>query len=474
MTIWGINSSSHNSSLAVFKDKELIFASESERFSKIKNDSNLDQRLIDYAVKFGLPDKIILNEKNYIKNIRKLFYGGKFKKELKIVLPNEPKIKSVYHHESHAALGYYTSKFKKCIILVIDAIGEFDCLSIWEADNNKIKKIKSFWYPNSIGLFYSAMTERIGLKPHEEEYILMGLAGFGDPMKYKKLILNDFFEKDLKLKINMHRGCRRWNRHLKEKEYKHIAAATQSIYEDYLRMIMIEIKKINFSNNLVFTGGCALNCTANRIPYEYMNKVHIPFNPGDAGSAIGAVLATTKEKIKLDNNFLGYEIKKKINVKEIVKELLKNDICGLAIGKAEFGPRSLGHRSLLANPNKKNIVDKLNKLKKRQLYRPFAISILKDEADRYFSMFNEESPYMQYTYHCRDKDMQDICHIDMTSRIQTVDEKNPVLYELLKEWYKKTKIPYLINTSLNIKGQPILNDEADIIEFEKEYKVKVF
>jgi carbamoyltransferase len=205
-----------------------------------------------------------------------------------------------------------------------------------------------------------------------------------------------------------------------------------------------------------------------------MSKVYIPCNPGDAGSAIGAVLAKTKEKIQLDNNFLGYEIKKQVNIKDIIKELLKNNICGLAIGKAEFGPRALGNRSLLANPNEKNIVDKLNKFKKRQGYRPFAIAILKDEAKKYFQMFNDESPYMQYTYKCKEKDMRDICHVDMTSRIQTVDEKNPIFYELLKEWYQKTKIPYLINTSLNIKGQPILNDENDIAEFEKQYKVKVF
>ena len=126
------------------------------------------------------------------------------------------------------------------------------------------------------------------------------------------------------------------------------------------------------------------------------------------------------------------------------------------------------------NPNEKNIVDKLNKIKKRQRYRPFAISILKEEAKKYFQMFNDESPYMQYTYRCREKNMRDICHVNMTSRIQTVNEKNPIMYALLKEWYQKTKIPYLINTSLNIKGQPILNDETDIIEFEKQYGIKIF
>jgi len=356
----------------------------------------------------------------------------------------------------------------------MDAIGEFDSLSIWLAENNKLKKIKSIWYPNSIGLFYSAMTQRIGLKPNEEEYIMMALASFGDPMKYKKIMLEDFFGDNLKLKKNLHRGCRWWNKVLKEKDYKHVAAATQSIYEDYLRMIMLEIINLDFSKNLVFTGGCALNCTANGIVYEYMNKVYIPCNPGDAGNAMGAALAVTKQKIKMENNFLGYEIKKNIDYKEIVKELLKNNICGLAVGKAEFGPRALGHRSLLANPKEKNIVDKLNKIKKRQEYRPFAISILKSEAKKHFQMFNDESPYMQYTYKYKNKDLKDICHIDMTSRIQTVDEKNQVMFQFLKEWEKKTGLPYIINTSLNIKGQPILNDEKDIIDFERKYEVKVF
>ena len=474
MITWGINSSSHDAALAVFQNNKLLFASSSERFSKIKNDANLDSGLINHALEYGYPQEIVLSEKNYLKNIRKFFFGGEIKDEINIAFPFKYSLNRVGHHESHAAFGYYTSPFDKCVILVMDAIGEFDCLSIWKAENNKMKKIKSFWYPNSIGLFYSAMTNRIGLKTAEEEYVLMALSAFGDPIHFKKMMLNDFFKGDMKLKINLHRGCKWWNKFLKEKDYKHVAAATQSIYEDYLKMIMIEIKKIDYSGNLVFTGGCALNCTANRIPYEYMERVYIPCNPGDAGSAIGSVLAIKKEKIKMVNNFLGYEIKRKVDYGDVVKELLKNDICGIANGKAEFGPRALGNRSLLANPKHKNIIDKLNKIKKRQEYRPFAVSILKDEAKKYFHMYNQESPYMQYTYKYRDQNLKDICHMDMTSRIQTVDESNHNLYQLLVEWKKKTGLPYLINTSLNIKGQPILNDEKDMLEFQKKYEVKIF
>lgn len=474
MIIWGINSSSHDAALAVFQNDKLLFASSSERFSRIKNDANLDQRLLNQALEYGYPQEIILSEKNYLKNIRKFFYGGEMRKEIEIKFPFRYRLDRVSHHHSHAAFGYYTSPFDKCVILVMDAIGEFDCLSIWKAENGKTRKVKSFWYPNSIGLFYSAMTNRVGLKTAEDEYILMALSAFGDPIYLKKMMLNDFFEDDLRLKVNLHRGCRWWNKFLKEKDYKHVAAATQSIYEDYLRMIMIEIKKLDHSNNLVFTGGCALNCTANRIPYEYMEKVYIPCNPGDAGSAIGAVLANKRIKIKMDNNFLGYEIKRKIDYGDVVKELLKNNICGIATGRAEFGPRALGNRSLLANPKEKNIIDKLNKIKKRQEYRPFAVSILKEEAKKYFHMFNQESPYMQYTYKYQNQELKDICHVDMTSRIQTVDENNYNFYQLLLEWKKKTGLPYLINTSLNIKGQPIVNDEGDILEFQKKHEVKIF
>ena len=474
MITWGINSSSHDSALAVFNEDQCVFASSAERFSKIKNSFGFDEKLINYAFNFGQPSEIIYSEKNIYKNIRKFFYGGEFKKEIEIVLPSSYKKSSFFHHHSHAAFGYYTSPFDKCLILVIDAIGEFDCLSIWKGENNKLKKIKSYWYPNSIGLFYSAMTQRVGLKPNEEEYILMALAAYGDPMKYKKEIMNTFFDYNFNLKTNMHRGCLSWNKPLRSKDYAHVAAAVQSIYEDYLKLIINTIRRINFSDNLVFTGGCALNCKANSLIYGYMNNVYIPFNPGDAGNAIGAILAKKEKKIKFKDNFLGYEIKKNIDYKKIVNELLKNKICGLAVGKAEFGPRALGHRSLLANPKEKNIIKKLNKIKEREEFRPFALSILKEDANKYFHMFNDKSQYMQYTYRYKNNDMKNICHVDMTSRIQTVDENNKELYFLLQEWKKETGLPYLINTSLNIKGQPMLNDENDIVEFEKKYKIKVF
>jgi carbamoyltransferase len=475
--IWGINALSHDASLAVLKENDIVFASSAERFSKIKNDKELNDKLIKYAIdKFGYPNKIIVCENKFLVNLRRLFYGQKLQRSLTSYIRSfgiSSPIESVNHHESHAAAGYFTSTFSDAAILIIDGVGEWDTVTLWNAKGNKLKKVLSYRYPNSIGLFYSAMTHKIGLKPNEEEYILMALASFGDPLRLKSRMIKDFFKSyPNKLSQNLHRGCLWWGNDLKESDYSDIAAATQSIYEDFFRSVLKKCSEYINSSNIVIGGGCALNCTANKIAYEYFKNVHIFFNPGDSGNAVGATLAHSKKHIRL-NPFLGYEIIGTLNPKRIISELEENSICGVAVGCAEFGPRALGNRSLLGNPQDGNIINKLNKIKQRQEYRPFAISILKEYANDYFEMFNDKSSHMQYTYKGKSNVPSYLLHKDGTSRIQTVDIVDP-LYELLKEWYHKTGIPYIINTSLNIKGQPIINDESDIVAFEKKYGVRVF
>lgn len=473
---WGINVFSHDASLAVLKNNEIVFASSSERFSKKKNDSFLNSEIINYALSFGKPTKVILSENKFYTNMRRRIYGqsrqanvSDYLKEFDIQVP----ICYNNHHKSHAAAGYYTSKFWEAAILIVDGVGEWDTLSAWKAEDTELKKVYSLRYPNSIGLFYSALTHRIGLKPNEEEYILMALSSFGDPCRFKPQMINDFFEEyPMKLKHNLHRGCMWWNENLKESDYADVAAATQSIYEDFLRSILSSIKTRIGSNNLILGGGCALNCTANRIAREFFNNVHIFFNPGDSGNSVGTLLANHKKHIKVEP-FLGYKIKSNIDPIKICNELKKNLLCGIAQGSAEFGPRALGNRSLLGNPKDKNIIHKLNTIKNRQEYRPFALAILEERARDYFEMFNDKSPYMQYTYKGKLETMKHLLHKDGTSRIQTVRKGDP-LYEILATWEKETGDPFLINTSLNIKGQPIVNDEADCLEFQKKYNVKVF
>jgi carbamoyltransferase len=491
MITWGISANSHDAALAVFCDEKLVFASHSERFSGIKNDKNLCKELVEYARRnfYGMPDQVIWYENPYKKTARQLIAGQGWKwkdNDIKKYLAGYGitcPIKYVDHHHSHAAGGYFTSPFDNAAIVVIDAIGEFETLTIWKGAGESLKRVYSQRYPNSLGLWYSAMTQRCHLKPNEEEYILMGMAAYGNPHKLNQKILNDFFidsGKLVNLKRNLHRGCTDWAPELIVNDTFDIAAATQWVYEMYIDKILKEAKNLVDSNNLVIMGGCALNCLANPIAYKHFDNVWIMPNPGDAGSAIGAVLAVKPNwriNPKYFTPYLGYNITPISSVDEIVKYLVDNSICGVAQGPAEFGPRAFGNRSLLADPRGPDIKDKVNAIKKRQQFRPFAPIILEELADQYFDLCGSSSDhrYMQFVSRCRHPNIfPAIVHRDNTSRVQTVPNDGSRIRQILEQWYKATGCPILLNTSLNIKGQPMVNDEEDAADFEDFYNVKVF
>ena len=496
MITWGISALSHDAALAVVKDRQLVFASHSERYSRIKNDKYLNVRLLHEALAYGAPDRICYYEQPLKKLTRQLYArqwntAGRVLSNYKHELRNHVndlglqfgyKINQINipHHLSHAAAGYYTSKFREATIVVIDAIGEWETLTIWKAEDNKLTKLHSQWYPNSIGLWYSAMTQRLGLKPNEEEYILMGMSAFGDRQKYRQ-VLKDSFVKSIakgkvKFKKNLHRGCRDWQENLPVSEYFDVSAGVQQVYEDMLIGVMSHAKNISSSRNLVFMGGCALNCVANSYIANMWDDVWIMPSPGDAGSSIGAILADMNTHIRWPGAYLGHEIQGKYPTNKIIKELLKTKVCGVASGKAEFGPRALGHRSLLADPRGDDIKDLVNKYKHREQFRPFAPMILAEHADTYFEMPVQESPYMQFTATCRQPDkFPAIVHVDNTSRVQTVTKDDcPDVRNLLEKWYAETGCPMLLNTSLNIKGEPLVNSREDAKAFEQKHKIKVY
>lgn len=495
MITWGISANSHDAALAVYVDEKLVFASHSERFSGRKNDPDLCPSLINYAVQhWGNPDQIYWYERPIMKSFRQMFAGQGFtftennvKNYLKKHSITAP-VKTTSHHKSHAAAGYYTSKFTDACVLVIDAIGEFQTLTIWQAKNNKLRQVYDVTYPHSIGLWYSAMTQRVGLKPNEEEYILMGMSAYGDPTRLYNDILKDFvWFPDLLddgnliyFKDNLHRGCKQWRLDLSSEQDKFdIAAATQAVYETIFRRTLEYARRQVNSKNLVFMGGCALNCVANSIAYEYFDELYIMPNPGDAGSAIGAVLANNPSwRDNFDkpfDPFLGYDLGHHCDNSEIVEHLLKTKICGIARGKAEFGPRALGNRSLVADPRNAETKDIVNEIKQRQKFRPFAPAILEEHADKYFDIPGKLSPYMQVTGRCKNPEMfPAIVHVDGTSRVQTVADDGSPFRKLLELWYDRTGCPMLLNTSLNIKGKPMVNDYADLKNFQAMYGVKVF
>ena len=220
-------------------------------------------------------------------------------------------------------------------------------------------------------------------------------------------------------------------------------------------------------------GGCALNCSANSIAYRFFNNVWIMPNPGDAGSAIGSVLAHKKQHMEVPHAYMGYNIQGDYPVEEAVKELQTVGICGVANGRAEFGPRAFGNRSLLADPRGSDIKDRVNAIKRRQKFRPFAPVVLEEHASRLF--LGHTGPFMQYTATVRDPNLYPaICHADGTARVQTVPKNGSGIRALLERWFELTGCPMLLNTSLNIKGKPMVNDLTDAQEFATMYNVKVF
>ena len=461
---------------------EILWAAHSERYSKVKNDHYLNWKIVNEAMSYGPFNKVVYYEKPLLKKTRQL-YAGQYGLGLSYTeMPqwhldhfNIKIDEYIKHHDSHAAAGYFTSPFKDAVILTVDAIGEWDTVSISTGNKIWIERKETIQYPHSLGILYSAFTQRCGLKPAEEEYILMGMAAYGEP-KYKDQIYEEFVQQNpLKLKRNLHMGIGDWE---PDADPMDLAASIQSVTEECLAGLWLRASKYG-SRNLVYAGGVALNCAANRVLANLglFDNIWIIPNPGDAGSSLGCIGASEKNFIHWQHPFLGHNIKGEYPVDAIIKELKENKMVGVANGRAEFGPRALGNRSLLADPRGSEIKDLVNGIKKRQKFRPFAPAILEEDVNEYFTLPTgvKNTPYMQYTAACtHGKDFPAIIHYDNTSRVQTVRKTdNPGFHALLSEWKKQTGCPMLLNTSLNIKGQPIVNDIEDGKAFTKKYGVKV-
>jgi len=470
---WGVSAGTHDASLCVMRNDKILFASHSERFSKKKNDKDLHPDMISYAVrKFGYPSKVYWYENPLTKATRKIYAGQKnvwlspkqYMAQYDILCP----VVWGNHHESHAAAGYYTSPFDDAAVLVIDAIGEWTTTSIW----NNVKCVYKKRYPSSLGLFYSAITDRCELKPNEDEYILMGMAAYGDKTRFYAR-LKDLYDSG----VNLHKGCWEKTLDIKPEDYFDLAASAQALYEHELAKLLRKTRDLTGKRNLVFMGGCALNCLANTMIDNYFDDHWIMPNPGDAGSSLGALLAAKKYRADWQTPYLGYDIVGDYPVDDLLEELLTNKIVGVANGRAEFGPRALGNRSLLADPRGTEMKDLVNKIKKRQEFRPFAPVVLEEQASEFFHVKQGfASPYMQHVVRCKfPEKFPAIVHKDGTSRVQTINkDQHAGLYDLMVRYTEATGCPILLNTSLNIKGMPMVNDKEDAKKFTEKYGVKVF
>jgi len=447
MNYTGLSYGFHDAAIAYIKDDEILGAYHAERESRVKNDRNPNQSWEEAILtKVG---KKCFYEKPFKKNLRRLYAGQKWKKA-----PDADFY--VDHHWSHAAAAYYTRPFtEEPVCVVIDAIGEWDTASIWW----KKKKVWSMRYPKSLGLFYSAITQHIGLKPNEDEYITMGMAAYGESIYSSHM---EFLTRE-----NLHTGIPSWFMNYARPE--DVAASAQVIIEDKILEIINRARR--YSEHLCYGGGVALNCVANSKIQPLFKNMWILPSPGDSGSAIGAAAAINGKMLNWIDPYLGYDIKGEVNPKTVVNHLIKHSYCGIASGRAEFGPRALGNRSLIADP-RLDIKDTVNRIKRRQKFRPFAPAILEEHANEYFE--GPMNEYMQFVASAK-HDYSSVTHVDGTARVQLVRKNcKSIIRPILEEFYEQTGVPMLLNTSLNIKGQPIVNTERHAEEFEREYGVRVF
>ncbi|MEM5881563.1 MAG: carbamoyltransferase [Candidatus Aenigmatarchaeota archaeon] len=417
------------------------------------------------------------------------------------------KILFIPHHESHAASAFFPSPFSKAAIFTVDGVGEWQTTGLYLGIGNHIIPLKIINFPNSLGLLYSTITAFLGFKVNEDEYKVMGLSAYGKPIYYKKFLKLVKINEDGSFTLNMEyfsfiESFKMWSKKMEKlfgkprkpmekikKRHANIASSLQKITEEIYLKVLNHLYKLTKVKNLCIAGGVALNALANGKIYEEtpFRKVFIQGAAGDNGASLGAAFFVYNFLLKQKRNFVQNhlyfgpsfsndyiekflkEIKadyEYLNDKELVKriaELLsRNNVVGWFRGRMEFGPRALGARSILANPKPKWMKDRVNEIKRRESFRPFAGSFLQEYVHEYFEVPEENhySPFMIFAFKVKKekaKYIRAIVHANNTCRIQTVNRRdNGIYYDLIKEFYKITKIPGILNTSFNLKGEPIV------------------
>jgi carbamoyltransferase len=319
MINWGMVGNSHDASLAVFDNDQLLWASLSKDFSKIDNDPNFNSTQIEVARQsFGPPQKVTWYERPFLKTLRQWRAGqGWLYKEndIRAYLKRWDitcKIEYTQHHLSHAAYAYYTQPHDNCAVICLDSIGEFETLTVWHGKNNKLKKIHSQGYPDSLGLFYSAMTQRMGLVAQRDEYLVAQWAKKGKAKRLAPTMMRELIDVDhnrgnpqkIKMRHNFHRGCNWWRPELSSQQDMYdIAAATQHIFEYCVSVLSIWAKVQTDAKHIALAGGGALNKDAIDKIHDQWDSIWVPRNPGDPGSCIGAVLAKTKQRQIIDKEW---------------------------------------------------------------------------------------------------------------------------------------------------------------------------
>jgi carbamoyltransferase len=548
MNILGISGLYHDSAAALVSDGELVFASHEERYSRIKQDRNFPVRAIG---------RVLENSGLSLKNIDRIAWfedpSLKFQRSLQIVRDNWPKnsgysafkqllatpyinheyVKSllknelnwskdldfVKHHESHMASALFAKKGKgRTLVFTVDGIGEFETATAYLFDYSKThlapQKVWSLEYPNSIGLFYSAVTQYLGFEVNEGEYKVMGLAPYGKPIFFDNLVNLATNQKSKPDKPIFNKRLINWgheklaygenlskifNRDFpptKFDDMADIAASTQKYLEYQLISVLDVLIKKHRPERLRMAGGVALNCTANAaISRKFGIAIDTQPAAGDAGCAAGAALSIAYKLDDLDfsrmpenyptligslvgtetelenfysrvKNVNGLEISD-VSIQNIANLLSIGKVIAIAKGRAEYGPRALGNRAILASPLNAKMKEHLNAaIKFREEFRPFAPVVCEDDYDEYFERLpGSNAKHMLYTVKSKHPELiPAVTHVDGTSRVQELSyEFNPFLFDILKNFGKITGVPVLTLTSFNLKGEPIVQSADDAL-----------
>lgn len=524
----------HDSSVASIHDGKLEFFCKEERLTRLKRDSHPFESIKIYKkLNFGKIDKILYctptNDSKEIYQAYRDFLQKTFDQNIPII-----NFSSLQHHLCHAALSYFNSKFEKSLIFVIDRDGsvffvnelaearESESVFFFDKSNFNIlyksfylnninhknfveKEIKKY-YQNvdinvqsefSIVKVYEAATTLINQHPLENGKT-MGLSSYGKNENLLNLIENFSINDDYFTHINLHgnyvscfKECESLiQSNFSENNFEIYANFAKNVQQDTQNAVLRLIEKYTKSTNIknvCIVGGYGLNILANAHYLKNLSDINFYFEPvaDDTGISIGAAmleyyLSTGIKPLPVKNNFYHYwdnseiipETKniKKTNLKEISRLLIEQKSVAVYDTAPEAGPRALGHRSILFDARNKDAKNIINKIKKREWYRPFAGVILEDHFDSYFDTLGlKNSPYMTVNFECKQhtKDLvAGIIHVDNTCRIQTV--KDGFLYDLLLEFYKLTGCPMLLNTSFNLAGQPLVQYKQDaLLTFEQ-------
>jgi carbamoyltransferase len=488
---------------------------------------------IDYVVFYEKPflkfERLFLNaianapkSMNFFKNSMKEWFFDKLwiKSHIVSKLGIDPK-KLLFseHHLSHMASSFFCSPFQKAALLSIDGVGEWTTASWGIGNGNNIDIKEEIRFPNSIGLLYSAFTVFAGYEANEGEYKLMGLAPYGKPKyvdKVRKVVntLRDgSFELDLDYfsfqydvkgiytkKFENLFGTKNKTPDKITPYYADIAASIQFVTEELLTDIVRYVYKKTGLDNLCYAGGVALNSKANWLLLKQTPFKEIFIQPaaGDSGGALGAALwayhavlgkkrvftmnhayygaseSTEQTEAYLKNQNINFKkIKQKEKLIDIITDkILKGKVIGWVQDEFEWGPRSLGHRSILADPRSIQMKDTVNrKIKFREGFRPFAPSVILEEAEKIFDIENEKNqePFLFMLYIVpvnkkKQENLQAVTHVDGTARPQFVDRKiNSLYHSLISSFGKKSGIPAVLNTSFNLKGEPIVNTTKEAL-----------